>query len=382
MGQYPQRALAKSTRADRVPARGGARRVAPAWRPGARCGRLRDAARRWERAPLHGACRGGSRAPRRPRSRRVEPARRVRWVARTHASTASGRDEHRRGDRFRPGSVPDHASVRTGWASWTWPIFATPPRARPGYQAKKPRNIENRGRRRSRATAPVPWAPSRAGRGRRGRSRAGRAAAPSRSSARRRAAREPAALRVAEPAQQPREQSKSAPACPPAPGWRRRHTRHQACGGGGPERPWGPLAGAGTTATRRSRPAGSPYDDACADGSRPSASDVPEREADDHTERLRSLSSPPLGGWSGLGGADRDEIRSSASSPAIAARPNATSQRVEAVERELGRREREREAEDAEGCRAAGRPRRCVRRPCPAPACLCSEGAGVIGDGQ
>ena len=36
----------------------------------------------------------------------------------------------------------DQASVSTGWASCVWPIFATPPRARPWYQAKKPRNIE------------------------------------------------------------------------------------------------------------------------------------------------------------------------------------------------------------------------------------------------
>ena len=35
-------------------------------------------------------------------------------------------------------------AVSTGWASWTCPMRATPPLARPAYQAKKPRNIENR----------------------------------------------------------------------------------------------------------------------------------------------------------------------------------------------------------------------------------------------
>src|SRR5215211_1594536 len=32
----------------------------------------------------------------------------------------------------------DHARVSSGWMSWTWPICATPPRARPAYQGKKP----------------------------------------------------------------------------------------------------------------------------------------------------------------------------------------------------------------------------------------------------
>jgi hypothetical protein len=35
-------------------------------------------------------------------------------------------------------SHADQASVSSGWSSWTWPIFATPPRARPAYQGKKP----------------------------------------------------------------------------------------------------------------------------------------------------------------------------------------------------------------------------------------------------
>ena len=34
-------------------------------------------------------------------------------------------------------------SVSGVWSSWVCPAFATPPSARPAYQAKKPRNIEN-----------------------------------------------------------------------------------------------------------------------------------------------------------------------------------------------------------------------------------------------
>jgi hypothetical protein len=35
-------------------------------------------------------------------------------------------------------SQADHTSVSSGWISWIWPILATPPRARPAYQGKKP----------------------------------------------------------------------------------------------------------------------------------------------------------------------------------------------------------------------------------------------------
>jgi len=35
----------------------------------------------------------------------------------------------------------DQSRVSTGWASCVWPILATPPSARPRYQAKKPRNM-------------------------------------------------------------------------------------------------------------------------------------------------------------------------------------------------------------------------------------------------
>jgi hypothetical protein len=41
-----------------------------------------------------------------------------------------------------PSSSADQASVITGWVSWICPTRAMPPRARPAYQAKKPRNIE------------------------------------------------------------------------------------------------------------------------------------------------------------------------------------------------------------------------------------------------
>src|SRR5688572_13155481 len=61
----------------------------------------------------------------------------VRWVATTLASTAI--------DAIRVSALTsslsshaDHASVSSGWRSCTCPIFATPPRARPAYQGKKP----------------------------------------------------------------------------------------------------------------------------------------------------------------------------------------------------------------------------------------------------
>src|SRR5215218_9390795 len=68
-------------------------------------------------------------------------AQRARWVAATQASTASAATTVP-GPTGSPSSSADQPSVRTGWASCTWPTRATPPRARPAYQAKKPRNIE------------------------------------------------------------------------------------------------------------------------------------------------------------------------------------------------------------------------------------------------
>ena len=98
--------------------------------------------------------RARSRARRRPRSSSAERTR-VRCVATTQASTASAATTIA-AVTVSPSTSADHASVRTGCASWIWPIFATPPSARPWYQAKKPRNIEITARRRSRATRRCP----------------------------------------------------------------------------------------------------------------------------------------------------------------------------------------------------------------------------------
>ena len=65
---------------------------------------------------------------------------RVRCVATTQASTIS-EAATMPGVSCSPSSSAAHTSVSTGWASCTWPIWAMPPRARPAYQAKKPRNM-------------------------------------------------------------------------------------------------------------------------------------------------------------------------------------------------------------------------------------------------
>lgn len=64
----------------------------------------------------------------------------VRWVAATLASTASAAAIVA-APTSSPSSAADHPRVSTGWASCTWPIFATPPLASPAYQAKNPRNM-------------------------------------------------------------------------------------------------------------------------------------------------------------------------------------------------------------------------------------------------
>src|SRR6185295_6121210 len=61
----------------------------------------------------------------------------VRCVATTLASTANDATIVA-APMCSSSSSADHASVRRGWISWIWPIFATPPRARPAYQGKKP----------------------------------------------------------------------------------------------------------------------------------------------------------------------------------------------------------------------------------------------------
>ena len=61
----------------------------------------------------------------------------VRWVATTLASTAIAATSVVT-PTCSSSNAADQASVSSGWISWTWPIFATPPRARPAYQAKKP----------------------------------------------------------------------------------------------------------------------------------------------------------------------------------------------------------------------------------------------------
>src|SRR3954468_13496348 len=68
-------------------------------------------------------------------------AQRARCVAATHARTATAVSPVSGGTRS-PRTSADHTSVSTGWASWTCPTLATPPRARPAYQAKNARNIE------------------------------------------------------------------------------------------------------------------------------------------------------------------------------------------------------------------------------------------------
>jgi hypothetical protein len=66
---------------------------------------------------------------------------RVRWISTTQASTTSAAAIEA-GVTDSPSSSADQASVTTGCASWIWPTRAMPPRARPAYQAKKPRNME------------------------------------------------------------------------------------------------------------------------------------------------------------------------------------------------------------------------------------------------
>jgi hypothetical protein len=62
-------------------------------------------------------------------------------VASTQASTARAATSIAAVTRS-PSTSAAQNSVSTGWASWTCPIFATPPSASAWYQAKKPRNIE------------------------------------------------------------------------------------------------------------------------------------------------------------------------------------------------------------------------------------------------
>src|SRR3954463_5123634 len=68
-------------------------------------------------------------------------AQRARCVAATHGRTATAVSPVS-GVTRSPRTSADHTSVSTGWASWTCPTLATPPRARPAYQAKNARNIE------------------------------------------------------------------------------------------------------------------------------------------------------------------------------------------------------------------------------------------------
>jgi hypothetical protein len=62
-------------------------------------------------------------------------------VASTQARTASAATTIAAVTRS-PRTSAAQNNVSTGCASWTWPIFATPPSASAWYQAKKPRNIE------------------------------------------------------------------------------------------------------------------------------------------------------------------------------------------------------------------------------------------------
>ena len=140
VGQYPERSLTAGAGADRVPARGRA----DGWH------RHGDAvhdvvvygARRRLGAGPAARCAGDRlRAPRRRPSSSGERALRVRWVAGHTRQRRQRREDHGRRDLSARRSA-DHTSVSTGCASWTWPIFATPPSARAWYQAKKARNIE------------------------------------------------------------------------------------------------------------------------------------------------------------------------------------------------------------------------------------------------
>ena len=65
---------------------------------------------------------------------RVDPGALGRHDARNYRDRC---DQRRRADVLVE-QPADQASVSSGWTSWIWPIFATPPRARPAYQGKKP----------------------------------------------------------------------------------------------------------------------------------------------------------------------------------------------------------------------------------------------------
>jgi len=69
-------------------------------------------------------------------------ATRARWVATTLASTPAPASSSA-GLTVSPSTSAAQRTERSGWDSWIWPTRATPPRASPAYQAKKPRNIEN-----------------------------------------------------------------------------------------------------------------------------------------------------------------------------------------------------------------------------------------------
>ena len=68
-------------------------------------------------------------------------ATRARWVATTLASTPAPASSSA-GLTVSPSTSAAHITDSSGWVSWIWPTRATPPRARPAYQAKKPRNME------------------------------------------------------------------------------------------------------------------------------------------------------------------------------------------------------------------------------------------------
>ena len=92
-----------------------------------------------ERSPLRSVpaqVRGHGAAP---RSSWPDPCPLRRDDAREHADAG---EQHAGRERLAEHERARAARVSSGWASWTWPTRATPPRARPAYQAKKPRNIE------------------------------------------------------------------------------------------------------------------------------------------------------------------------------------------------------------------------------------------------
>ena len=76
----------------------------------------------------------------------------ARWVATTLASTAIDATIVA-APMCSPSSSADHASVSSGWISWTWPIFATPPRASAGVPGEEAdQGADHARRRRTRAT--------------------------------------------------------------------------------------------------------------------------------------------------------------------------------------------------------------------------------------